>query len=93
MLAWAPPQESCHSKCLGAESAIHLLISNSLCRAGRLSYFDRKGRHDEVSGSVSAAAATVINRFENLGNVVVTNWAHICIDNRRTAAMLVVNEC
>jgi hypothetical protein len=46
-----------------------------------------------VSGSVSAAAAAVVNRFEDLGNVVVTNTTHICIDNLRTAAMLVVDEC
>ena len=34
-----------------------------------------------------------INKLADLGNVVVTNETHICIDNRRTAAMLVVNEC
>jgi hypothetical protein len=40
-----------------------------------------------------AAAAAAINAFEDLGNVVVINWTHICIDNHRTAAMLGINEC
>jgi hypothetical protein len=46
-----------------------------------------------VSGVRPAAAAAAINAFEDLGNVVVTNWTHICIDNHRTAAMLGINEC
>jgi len=46
-----------------------------------------------VSGARPVAAAAAINAFEDLGNVVVTNWTHICIDNHRTAAMLGINEC